>query len=230
MICRVSHIAPRAPVGYRVRNMVASIGIRALVGAQHSLLSHATPQPHSNPQPFSPAQTSPFTPWAALPTISRRKPTLAERPKPQQLRTAAGSCGQSRGPDPTPPGPRKPEKCSLPRPNSLSPWTPESQEPIDGFSTRVKSGAYAWFKRASWTADVVGSSPSNCGDNRRRRHIAIAVAPVGAGSTRDLSPVPATTYLRTTFAPTVARVSATYKARCVRGLTGPTLGLCTSTV
>ena len=72
------------------------------------------------------------------PTNSRRKPTLPASPKAQPLRTAAGSCGSARGPRFPPSRAQKPEKCSLPRPHSLSPWSQESQEPSDEVIHTIK--------------------------------------------------------------------------------------------
>ena len=72
------------------------------------------------------------------PTNSRFQPTLPASQKAQPLRTAAGSCGSARGPGFPPSRAQKPEKCSLPRPHSLSPWTPESQEPSDEVIHTIK--------------------------------------------------------------------------------------------
>ena len=72
------------------------------------------------------------------PTIPRFKPTLLASQKAQQLRTAAGSCGSARGPAFPPSSAQKPEKCSLSRPHSLSPWSPESQEPSDEVIHTIK--------------------------------------------------------------------------------------------
>ena len=72
------------------------------------------------------------------PTNSRFLLTLPASQKAQPLRTAAGSCGSARGPVFPPSRARKPEKCSLPRLHSLSPWSPESQEPSDEVIHTIK--------------------------------------------------------------------------------------------